>query len=250
MIVDNTVATPILLRPIEHNADVVHSLTKFMGGHGIVDSGPFNWRAHADRYRMFSEPDESYHGLVYAERFGREAYVVRAHRLSAHDRPSARANERFLAVARNRDRRAAQGASRRECATCRAFSARRSAHRPGRLCRLRASPNHALAAKHLKGRAPSVLTFGVHGGLEAAKAFYDALKLVKRLVNIGDMRSLCCQPALTTHRQMSPEQQRRVGGKVETIRLSVGIEHAEDIVEDLDQALRAAASIAPSLAAE
>ena len=111
------------------------------------------------------------------------------------------------------------------------------------------SPYHELARKYLGGRAPSLLTFGVVGGFEAAKAFYDALKLIKRLVNIGDTRSLCCHPASTTHRQMTRDEQLRAGVSAETIRLSVGIEHAQDIIEDLDQALHATAPIARSMAA-
>jgi O-acetylhomoserine (thiol)-lyase len=247
LIVDNTVATPILLRPIAHGADiVVHSLTKFMGGHGvamggaIVDSGMFDWKAQAKRFPQFSEPDESYHGLVYCERFGAAAYVARAR--SVYQRTTGAViapMSAFLLL---------QGVE-----TVALRMQRHVENGRGVANFLRAdpriawvdyvgfadSPYHALAQKYLGGRASSLITFGVEGGLDAAKAFYDALRLVKRLVNIGDARSLCCHPASTTHRQMTAEEQRKAGVRPETIRLSVGLEHVDDIIEDLDQALRA-----------
>ncbi len=247
LIVDNTVATPILLRPIAHGADiVVHSLTKFMGGHGvamggaIVDSGAFDWKAQAERFPQFSEPDESYHGLVYCERFGAEAYVARARSVYQRTTGAVLAPmSAFLLL---------QGIE-----TVALRMQRHVENGRGVADFLRAdprvawidyagfadSPYRGLAQKYLGGRASSLLTFGVEGGLDAAKAFYDALRLVKRLVNIGDARSLCCHPASTTHRQMTAEEQRKAGVRPETIRLSVGLEHIDDIVEDLDQALRA-----------
>jgi O-acetylhomoserine (thiol)-lyase len=258
LIVDNTVATPILMRPIEHGADiVVHSLTKFMGGHGIamggaiVDAGAFAWRSQAARYPMFCEPDESYHGLVYVDRFGREAFIARAR--SVYQRTTGAVLAPMSAflllqgvetVALRMDRHVT--------------NARTVAHALRRDPRVAwvdyagfvDSPHHGMAEKYLDGRAPSLLTFGVRGGLEAAKAFYDSLKLIKRLVNIGDTRSLCCHPASTTHRQMTPDEQRRAGVTAETIRLSVGIEHADDILEDLDQALAAAVPSPHRVAAE
>ena len=252
LIVDNTVATPILLRPIEHGADiVVHSLTKFMGGHGvalggaIVDSGRFDWAAQASRFPMLCEPDESYHGLVYSERYGREAFVARARSVYQRTTGAVLAPmSAFLIL---------QGIEtiglRMERHVENAHEVAHFLRADPRVARVDYvgfpdSPYHELARKYLYGRAPSLLTFGVKGGFEAAKAFYDALKLVKRLVNIGDTRTLCCHPASTTHRQMTPEQQLRAGISEETIRLSVGIEHAQDIIDDLDQALRAAAPTA------
>ena len=258
LIVDNTVATPILLRPFEHGADiVVHSLTKFMGGHGvamggaIVDSGAFDWRAQAAKFPMFCEPDESYHGLVYAERFGREAFIARAR--SVYQRTTGAVLAPMSAFLLLQGIETVSLRMERHVANARKIATY-----------LRADPRvawveyvgfpdnpyHALAQKYLGGQAPSLLTFGVHGGLEAAKAFYDALRLVKRLVNIGDTRTLCCHPASTTHRQMNPEEQRRAGVRAETIRLSVGLEHALDIIDDLDQALDAAAGRALRVAAE
>src|SRR5579863_7187247 len=259
LIVDNTVPTPILLRPIEHGADIiVHSLTKFMGGHGVVmggmvvDGGRFDWAANAKRFPMFSEPDESYHGLVYTERFGRKAYIARARSVYQRTMGAVLAPlSAFLllqgieTVALRIDRHVENGRKvaeflrqdpRVEWVNYAGFSD---------------SPFHRLAQKYLAGRASSLMTFGVKGGLEAGKTFYDALKLVKRLVNIGDAKSLCCHPASTTHRQMTPEEQLKAGVRPETIRISVGIEHVSDIIEDLDQALAAAAALRhPSLAAE
>ena len=247
LIVDNTVATPILMRPIAHGADiVVHSLTKFMGGHGvamggaIVDSGAFDWKAQAKRFPQFSEPDESYHGLVYSERFGTGAYLARAR--SVYQRTTGAVLAPMSAflllqgietVALRMQRHVENGRGVAEF--LRADPRIAWVDYAG----FSDSPYFALGQKYLGGRASSLLTFGVSGGLEAAKAFYDALGLIKRLVNIGDARSLCCHPASTTHRQMSAEEQRRAGVRPEAVRLSVGLEHIDDIIEDLDQALRA-----------
>ncbi|MDE3176662.1 MAG: O-acetylhomoserine aminocarboxypropyltransferase/cysteine synthase [Pseudomonadota bacterium] len=254
LIVDNTVATPILLRPIEYGADiVVHSLTKFMGGHGvamggaIVDAGRFDWRA--GRYPTFCEPDESYHGLVYADRFGAEAFIARARSVYQRTTGAVLAPMSAFLILQGIETLALR--VERHVANARAVA-----------LALRDDPRvawveyvgfedhryHALASKYLNGQAPSLLTFGVRGGHEAAKRFYDALKLVKRVVNIGDTRSLCCHPASTTHRQMTAQEQARAGVSPETVRLSVGIEHVEDILADLDHALSVGA--APAMAAE
>jgi O-acetylhomoserine (thiol)-lyase len=250
LIVDNTVATPILLRPIDYGADiVVHSLTKFMGGHGttlggaIVDSGKFPWAKHARRFPMFSEPDPSYHGLVYTEHFGPAAYIGRcrcvyqrvvgsvlsplsaflllqgietiAVRIDRHVENARRVAE-FL-----------RGDPRVEWVNYAGFPD---------------NPHHELAQKYLGGRACSLITFGIRGGFDGGTRFYDALKLVKRLVNLGDAKSLACHPASTTHRQMTTEEQRKAGVTPEMIRLSIGIEHADDIIADLGQALDKAAA--------
>src|SRR5579872_1054327 len=248
LIVDNTVATPILLRPIDYGADiVVHSLTKFMGGHGavmggaIVDSGAFDWTAQAKRFPMFSEPDESYHGLVYIERFGAEAYIARCR--SVYQRTTGAVLAPFSAflllqgietVALRVERHVENG--RKVAEFLRGDPRVAWVNYAGFV----ESPYHALAQKYLKGRASPLLTFGLNGGIEAGKGFYDAMKLIKRLVNIGDAKSLACHPASTTHRQMPEAEQRRAGVLPETIRISVGIEHIDDILEDLDQALHAA----------
>ncbi|HEY0266417.1 MAG TPA: O-acetylhomoserine aminocarboxypropyltransferase/cysteine synthase family protein [Rhizomicrobium sp.] len=248
LIVDNTVATPVLLKPADHGADViVHSLTKFMGGHGsamggiLVDAGNFDWMANRDRFAQFTTPDHSYHGLVYAERFGRTAFVARAR--SVYQRATGAILSPMsaflllqgietvtLRVERHVENARAvadflRGDARVEWVNYAGFPE---------------SPYYELSKKYLGGRPASLLTFGVKGGFQAGKDFYDALGLVKRLVNIGDAKSLACHPASTTHRQMPEAEQRRAGVTPETIRLSVGIEHRDDIIADLDQALAAA----------
>ncbi len=252
LIVDNTVATPILLRPIEYGADVVvNSLTKFMGGHGttmggaIVDSGNFDWKAHAARFPAFSEPDASYHGMVYTDHFGKGAYLARCR--SVYQRTTGAVLSPLSAflllqgietVALRMDRHVENG--RKAAEFLRSHPMVDWVNYAG----FPESPYFALARKYLEGRAPSLMSLGVKGGYEAAVRFHDALKLVTRLVNLGDAKSLVCHPASTTHRQMSPEEQRSAGVLPETIRLSIGIEHIDDIIGDLDQALAAAARAA------
>ena len=255
-IVDNTVATPALLKPIDHGFDiVVHSLTKYIGGHGnslggaIVDSGKFPWTEHASRYPQFTTPEPSYHGVVYTEALGPAAYIGRARTVPLRNTGSAispfnafqiiqgiqtlnlrieRHSENALAVAKHlQDHPAVEWVS--------------YAGLPG-------DPYHELALKYLGGRASGILTFGVKGGFEAGVKFYDALELFKRLVNIGDAKSLACHPASTTHRQLTEEEQLSVGVRPETIRLSVGIEHIDDIIEDLDRALDVASPARPAAA--
>ena len=248
LIVDNTVATPILFRPIDHGADiVVHSLTKFMGGHGvamggaIIDSGRFDWTKQSRRFPMFSEPDESYHGLVYSQRFGAEAFIARAR--SVYQRTTGAVLAPMSAFLIMQGIETVSLRMERHVENARAVAETLRADPRVAWVEYAGFPenrNHALVQKYLNGRAPSLITFGVAGGLDEAKAFYDALKLIKRLVNIGDTRSLCCHPASTTHRQMTAEEQAKAGVRQETIRLSVGIEHIADIREDLDQALAAA----------
>jgi O-acetylhomoserine (thiol)-lyase len=250
LIVDNTVATPILLRPIEYGADiVVHSLTKFMGGHGttlggvIVDSGTFPWAAHGERFPMFTRPDPSYHGLVYTEHFKGAAYIARCR--SVYQRTTGAVLSPLSAflllqgietVALRVERHVEN--SRRVAEFLRHDRRVEWVHYAG----FPDSPYHALAQKYLGGRPCSLMTFGIKGGFAAGKKFYDALRLVKRLVNLGDAKSLACHPAATTHRQMSADEQRKAGVSPEMIRLSIGIEHVDDIIADLDQALEATES--------
>jgi len=248
LIVDNTVATPVLLKPARHGADIiVHSLTKFMGGHGnamggmVLDAGSFDWMAHKDRFPQFTTPDTSYHGLIYAERFGRTAFIARAR--SVYQRTTGAILSPMSAflllqgietVALRMERHVDNAAHVAD------FLRRDTRVDWVNYAGFPESPYYHLARKYLDGRAPSLLTFGVKGGFEAGKKFYDALGLVKRLVNIGDAKSLACHPASTTHRQMPEAEQRKAGVAPETIRLSVGIEHRDDIIADLDQALAAA----------
>jgi O-acetylhomoserine (thiol)-lyase len=213
-----------------------------MGG-AIVDSGAFDWTANADRFPAFSEPDESYHGLVYTERFGAEAFVARCR--SVYQRTTGAVLAPMSAflllqgietVALRMERHVENG--RKVAEFLRDDSRVDWVNYAG----FAESPFYPMTQKYLAGRASSLFTFGIRGGLQAGKTFYDALNLVKRLVNIGDAKSLCCHPASTTHRQMTAEEQMKAGVRPETIRISVGIEHISDIVEDLDQALAAAAA--------
>lgn len=250
LIVDNTVASPVLLRPIEHGADiVVTSLTKFMGGHGttlggaVVDSGNFDWKLNASHFPVFCQPDASYHGLIYTEHFGKTAFVARCR--SVYLRTGGAVLSPLSAflllqgietVALRVERHVENG---RKVAEFLRGDPRvewvKYAGFPD-------SPYQALAQKYLAGRACSLMSVGIQGGYAAAVRFHDALRLVTRLVNLGDAKSLACHPASTTHRQMSAEEQRSAGVLPEMIRLSVGIEHIDDILEDLDQALAAAAA--------
>src|SRR5579863_5657934 len=248
LIVDNTVPTPILVRPFEFGADIVlHSLTKFMGGHGttlggaIVDSGGFDWVAHAARFPMLTRPDESYHGLVYTEHYGAKAYLGRTR--SVYQRATGAVLSPLNAflllqgietVALRVERHVEN--ARRAAEFLLADPRVASVNYAG----FADSPYYGLVQKYLSGRACSLLTFAIRGGADAGTRFYDALGLFKRLVNLGDAKSLACHPASTTHRQMSPEEQRIAGVGPETIRLSIGIEHIDDILEDIDQALRSA----------
>jgi O-acetylhomoserine (thiol)-lyase len=245
LVVDNTVATPILLRPIEYGADiVVHSLTKFMGGHGstlggaIIDGGNFPWADHGDKYPMFNRPDASYHGMVYSEHFGRTAYIERCR--SFFLRVTGSVLSPFSAflllqgietVALRVERHVAN------TAVVARFLLTHPKIKWVNYVGFEDNPYHALTQKYLGGRACSLMSFGVRGGYEAGTRVYDALKIVRRAVNLGDAKSLACHPASTTHRQMPVEAQRKAGVEPEMIRLSVGIEHVEDIIADLNHAL-------------
>jgi O-acetylhomoserine (thiol)-lyase len=218
-----------------------------MGGHGttlggaIIDSGKFPWEEHAARFPMFTKPDASYHGLVFTGHFGAAAYIARCRSFYQRTTGSVLAPlSAFLllqgieTVALRVDRHVEN--ARRVAEFLRASAAVEWVNYVG----FADNPYHALAGKYLGGRACSLMTFGIRGGFAAATEFYDALGLVKRLVNLGDAKSLACHPASTTHRQMSDAEQRQAGVTPELIRLSIGIEHADDIIADLEQALRAA----------
>jgi len=245
LIVDNTVATPILLRPIEYGADiVVHSLTKFMGGHGttlggaIVDSGKFPWRENARRFPMFNEPDPSYHGLVYTERFGPAAYIVRCR--SVYQRMTGAVLSPMSAFLLLQGIETIALRVERHVENARRVAEFLRDDRRVEWVNYAGFPDSAyydLAQKYMGGRACSLIAFGNRGGYDGGIRFYNSLKLVKRLVNLGDAKSLACHPASTTHRQMSEADQRKAGVRPEMVRLSVGIEHADDIIADLDQAL-------------
>jgi O-acetylhomoserine (thiol)-lyase len=245
LVVDNTVATPILLRPIEFGADVVvHSLTKFMGGHGttlggaIVDSGNFPWAKYPEKFPRFNQPEPSYHGLIYAERFGRTAYIERCR--SYLQRISGSVLSPFSAFLLLQGIETVALRVERHVANAKIVAHHLKNHPKVEWVNYAGFEDnqyYGLAQKYLGGHACSLVTFGVRGGFKAGTAFYDALKLVMRLVNLGDAKSLACHPASTTHRQMPLADQLKAGVRQEMIRLSVGIEHVNDIIDDLDQAL-------------
>lgn len=252
LIVDNTVPTPYLSRPIQHGADiVVHSLTKYLGGHGtavggaIIDSGKFPWAQHKLRFRRLNEPDASYHGVVYTDALGPAAYIGRARVVPLRNIGAAISPfnawlilQGIETVALRLDRISANA-----LAVARHLRAHQKVAWVN-YAGLEDHPDHALVEKYLSGQASGLLTFGVkaQSGLarEAGARVLDALKLFTRLVNIGDAKSLATHPASTTHRQLSPEELVRAGVSEDALRLSVGIEHIDDLLADLDQALAAA----------
>lgn len=247
LIVDNTVPSPYLSRPIEHGADiVVHSLTKYLGGHGtsiggaIVDSGKFPWAEHKQRFKRLNEPDVSYHGVVYTEALGPAAYIGRARVVPLRNTGAAISPFNAFLILQGIETLALRVDRISDNALAVAqYLQQHPKVQWVNYAGLPDHPDHALVQKYLSGKASGVLTFGVKGGREAGARFLDALQLFLRLVNIGDVRSLATHPASTTHRQLAPEELAKAGVKEETVRLSIGIEHIDDLRADLDQALAA-----------
>jgi O-acetylhomoserine (thiol)-lyase len=247
VIVDNTVASPALIRPIEHGADiVVHSLTKYMGGHGttvagvIVDSGKFPWAEHADRFPMFNEPEASYHGVVYTEAMGPAAYIGRARTVALRNTGSALSPFNAFLILQGIETLPLRMERHTENAL--AVAKYLEAHDGVAWVNyggLESSKYYELAQKYTDGKPSALLSFGIKGGFEAGVKFYDALKIFKRLVNIGDAKSLAAHPASTTHRQLTEEELKSAGVTPDMIRLCVGIEHIDDIIADLAQAIEA-----------
>jgi O-acetylhomoserine (thiol)-lyase len=245
LIVDNTVATPILLRPFEYGADVVvHSMTKFMGGHGttlggmIVDGGKFPWRDHPERFYMFNKPEIAYHGVVYTEHFGAAAYVARCRTVAQRNTGSTLSPFNGFLLLQGIETMALR--VERHVENARKVAEFLRDHKRVAWVNYAGfpdSPLYPMAQRYLGTRACSLLTFGVKGGFEQGVKCFDALALFKRMVNMGDAKSLACHPASTTHRQLTPEEQAKAGVTPEMIRLSVGIEHIDDILADLAQAL-------------
>jgi O-acetylhomoserine (thiol)-lyase len=245
LVVDNTVATPILLRPFEYGADVVvHSMTKFMGGHGttiggmIVDSGKFPWRQHAKKFHMFNVPEIAYHGVVYVDQFGDAAYVARCRTVCQRNTGATLSPFNGFLLLQGVETMALR--VERHVENARKVAEYLRGHRMVEWVNYAGFPDNPLypmAQKYMGAKRPSLLTFGVKGGLEAGTKCFDAFKLFKRMVNMGDAKSLSCHPASTTHRQLTPEEQAKAGVTPEMIRLSVGIEHIDDILADLSQAL-------------
>ncbi len=247
LIVDNTVPTPYLTRPIEHGADiVVHALTKYIGGHGtsiggaIVDGGTFPWAEHKARFRRLNEPEVSYHGVVYTEAFGPAAFIGRARTVLLRNTGAAISPFNSFLILQGLETLALRMDRHVENAT--AVARWLKAHPKVdwvNYAGLPDHPDHALVRKYFGGKASGLLTFGVRGGRDAGARFQDAVKVFVRLVNIGDAKSLVCHPASTTHRQLSPDELKKAGVTEDTVRLSVGIEHIDDLIADLDQALAA-----------
>ena len=248
LIVDNTVATPVLINPIEYGADiVVHSLTKYIGGHGttlggaIVDSGKFPWGKHKERFPMLNTPEPSYHGVVYTEAFGPAAYIGRVRTVALRNTGSALSAMAAFQILQGLETLSLR--MERHCENALAVAEYLENHEQVEWVQfggLKSSEYHGLAKKYCEGKPAAILTFGIKGGYKKAERFYDALTLFKRLVNIGDAKSLACHPASTTHRQMSVEEQAAAEVTQDLLRLSVGIEHIDDIIADLDQAFKSA----------
>jgi O-acetylhomoserine (thiol)-lyase len=245
LIVDNTVATPILFRPIEYGADVVvHSMTKFMGGHGtslggmIVDSGKFPWRQHATKFYMLNQPEIAYHGVVYVDHYGDAAYVARCRTVCQRNTGATLSPFNGFLLLQGVETLALR--VERHVENARKVAEYLRAHRMVDWVNYAGfpdSPLYPMAQRYLGSQRCSLLTFGVKGGFEAGTKCFNALRLFKRMVNMGDAKSLACHPASTTHRQLTPAEQQKVGVTPEMIRLSVGIEHIDDILADLSQAL-------------
>ena len=245
LIVDNTVATPAIIKPIAYGADiVVHSLTKYIGGHGttlggmIVDSGKFPWADYPERFPGLSQPEPSYHGVVYTEAFGAAAFIGRARTVPLRNTGAALSALAAFQLLQGLETLSLRMERHTENAL--AVAAYLENHEKVawvRYAGLKSSPYYELAQKYTNGRPSALLTFGVKGGFEAGVAFYDRLKIFKRLVNIGDAKSLAAHPASTTHRQLTESELLAAGITPETLRLCVGIEHIDDILADLEQAL-------------
>ena len=248
LIVDNTVPSPYLLRPIEYGADiVVHALTKYLGGHGnsiggmIVDSGKFPWAKHKARFKRLNEPDASYHGVVYTEALGEAAYIGRARVVPLRNTGAALSPFNAFLILQGIETLPLR--MERICDNTLAVAKHLHAHPKVawvRYAGLEDSPDYERAKKYLPRGASGVLSFGLKGGRQSGERFLDALKLIIRLVNIGDVRSLATHPASTTHRQLSDDEMKAAGVSPELVRLSIGIEHIDDLLEDIDQALKAA----------
>ncbi len=247
LIVDNTVATPVLCRPFEHGADiVVHSLTKYIGGHGtsiggiVIDSGRFPWADNKERFALLNTPDPSYHGVTYTEAFGPAAFIGRCRVVPLRNTGAALSPFNAFLILQGLETLALRMERHTENALKVAHYLQ--AHEQVawvKYAGLPDHPEHALAQRYTGGKPASILSFGIKGGQAAGARFIDALQLVVRLVNIGDAKSLACHPASTTHRQLNDEELEKAGVPRDMVRLSIGIEHSDDIIADLAQALEA-----------
>ncbi|EIL87073.1 MULTISPECIES: O-acetylhomoserine aminocarboxypropyltransferase/cysteine synthase family protein [Rhodanobacter] len=245
LVVDNTVPTPALCRPIEHGADIiVHALTKYLGGHGnsiggiVIDSGKFDWKGNP-RFPQFSTPEPAYHGVVYTEAFGPAAYIARARTVALRNTGAAISPFNAFLILQGIETLTLR--MERHCSNALTLARYLKAHPKVSWVRfggLEGDSEYALAQKYMEGGIPSSLfTFGIKGGRDACARFMDKLQIVKRLVNIGDTRTLACHPATTTHRQLNDEELKEAGVSADLVRLCIGIEHADDLIADLEQAL-------------
>lgn len=247
LIVDNTVATPVLCRPFEHGADiVVHSLTKYIGGHGtsiggiVIDAGTFPWADNKERFALLNTPDPSYHGVTYTEAFGPAAFIGRCRVVPLRNMGAALSPFNAFLILQGLETLALRMERHTENALKVAHYLQ--AHEQVawvKYAGLPDHPEHELAKRYTGGKPASILSFGIKGGQAAGARFIDALQLVVRLVNIGDAKSLACHPASTTHRQLNDEELEKAGVPRDMVRLSIGIEHSDDIIADLAQALEA-----------
>jgi len=248
LMADNTVPTPYLCRPFEHGADIsVHALTKYMCGHGttiggiVVDSGKFDWAGNKVRFPRLNEPDASYHGVVYTEAFGPAAYIGRARVVPLRNMGAALSPFNSFQVLQGIETLPVR--MDRICDNTLAVAEYLRNHEQVSWLRYAGLEDHEdkpLVDRYMGGRASGILSFGIKGGIQGGTMFIDALKLVTRLVNIGDAKSLACHPATTTHRQLGPEELAKAGVSPDLVRLSIGLEHIDDILEDVEQALKAA----------
>ncbi len=247
VIVDNTVPTPFLWRPIEHGADIViHSATKYIGGHGttvggvIVDSGRFPWADHPQRFPLLNEPDVSYHGVCYTRDVGEAAFIARARVVPLRNMGAALSAQAAWNLLQGLETLALR--IERICDNALKVAEYLEAHDAVTWVQYAGLPghkDHQLAQRYMGGRASGILSFGIQGGREAGARFYDALGMILRLVNIGDAKTCSSIPASTTHRQLSDEELTAAGVTPDMVRLSIGIEHVDDIIADLEQALAA-----------
>ena len=245
VIVDNTTATPFLCRPIEYGADiVVHSATKYIGGHGttvggvIVDSGKFPWAEHASRFPLLNEPDVSYHGVSYTRDVGDAAFITRARVVPLRNMGAALSAQAAWNLLQGLETLSLR--IERICANALAVAKHLESHPHVawvHYAGLESHPDHALAHRYMHGHASGILSFGIVGGQAAGERFYDALSLILRLVNIGDAKSCSSIPASTTHRQLNDQELKKAGVTPDMVRLSIGIEHIDDLLADIDQAL-------------
>lgn len=245
VVVDNTVATPVLLKPFEHGADIViHSLTKYIGGHGtsvggtIIDSGKFPWGDYPERFKSLNTPDPSYHGVNYVEALGAAAYIARARVVPLRNTGAALSPMNAFLILQGLETLSL----RMERHTQNALAVAKYLQEHPKVswvnyAGLSTHPQHDLANKYLDGKPSAILSFGVKDGRSGGTRFIDALQLITRLVNIGDAKSLACHPATTTHRQLSDDELKAAGVSDDMVRLSIGIEHIDDLIADLEQAL-------------